>query len=760
MAYGLPTHGQPNWDDEVNNSIESVRGDAARAQSTADAAQSSAAQAATDATKAKADAAQALDFTKKPTDDQITSVVTDTTSVARQNLDAAYAAKSTQATVETGRLSDATLSATFARVGRESLYLLDYLTQGATATENRTAFQAAVSAAQDAGKALCVDGCYIDFEGDPVSMTTDDFVLWGTSTATNRLTNTTRGRGVVAATGQRALIQGVWLDGANPTMDLSAQTDADRWQSFGVYFAPSAHHSQVRDIKVSGVMRGVLASTFPVESMTTVTDPLNETLYPALTDITVDGIECENAWTAFQPVSVNGLTIRRVRGSYIAGNLGGADPHLIYASSVGANDGTTRDIGRPNYNVTWGDCHATGGEKAPAFKMRSCRGLTITGGLTAENTPGLLDLILIEDFTVGGGCASTSDTSDAQFSVRFLYCQRGTVDPILVQHLGNATGTVPLFRVDRCEQVAIDRPRISINPTTADANRWVFGVVGICPGLVIERPEIINLGAAAGSAILVIDTSPAAGGSSQAIINDPRVVGTFTDGAKIYLSGSTLRYNPTRLGGTRRIEVMSGVTSGVIGNLQNGVRPDLDPTLLGWHNGEELGSSVQVAQWPSGQKMAYKFGNDWVGNWDGRITFSASGGRRMATATFSTADVDVTVGVKLATGNRAGICLRANGDSDYLTVTRSGGAVKIHKYVAGTPTELATVASSTPNGTTSTLRAVISGSNIIAYLDGVQVLSYTLTGTDATTYTSAVHGLFGDNAGTSVLSRPTVRAAS
>lgn len=652
-------------------------------------------------------------------------------------------------------------SGTYARIGRPSLYLVDYLTDGASAAANRTAFQAAITAAEAAGKALCVDGAFLTFSGEAVTATADDFTLWASSTSTHRLTNSTRGKGVMSFAGERSLAERVWFDGANPTVDLGSVSEANRWYSFGVYLAPTAHGSKIKDCKVSGVMRGVLASTFPVESIATVSDAdaLNETLYPSLTNITVDGLECENCWTAFQPISIDGLRIKRVVGNYVAGVVGGADPHLIYAGSVGANDAAAPTIGRPNRDVVWGDCHATGGVLAPAFKMRSCVGLTITGGLTAEGCPGLLDLILIEDFTVGDGCLSSGDISTAQFSVRFLHSDRGTVQPFVIQHTGNLNGTVPLVIVDRCEQVLLSRPRITINPTSADINRWAINIVGDCPGVELDRPEIINRGSNSGNAVRVSDSAGIAGTSSGALIHDPKVTGSWTSAVRLTFSGATVRYDPARLGGTRRIEVDTAAT-GTIGNLRNAERPDLNPTVLGWHNGEDLNSSRQVAEWPSGHKQAFRFGNDWVGNWDGRITWSASGGRRMAAASFGVADVDITVGVKLATGTRAGICLRANGDSDYLTVTRASGSVKIHKYAAGTATELATVATNLPNNATGVLRAVIVGVNIYVYLDNVQVLTHALAGGDATTYVSSAHGLFGDNAGTSVLFRPTIRAVA
>lgn len=90
MAYGLPVKGQANYDDELNNSIESVRSDAALAKSTADAANTSANTAKTDATTAVATANQALDFVRTTSDDRVAEHVNDSTSATRAALSATY----------------------------------------------------------------------------------------------------------------------------------------------------------------------------------------------------------------------------------------------------------------------------------------------------------------------------------------------------------------------------------------------------------------------------------------------------------------------------------------------------------------------------------------------------------------------------------------------------------------------------------------------------------------------------------------------
>lgn len=657
---------------------------------------------------------------------------------------------------------DPALIDTYARLSRPSLYLVDFLAPGTTTAANRSAFQAAVTAAQAAGKALCADGAYFEMTGAPVTATSAGFVLWATNPDTNKITNSTKGQGVIRVEGPRSTLEGVWLDGANPTVDLSTLTSAERWLDYCAYFAPTAHHGRVNNIKVSGKMYGVIPSTFPIETITSLSDAdaANETLYPYLTDFKASGIECENCWTSLHPVSVSGLSMSGIRGNYVAGQVGGADPHLVYVTAGGANDGVTPALGRPNKNVTWGDCHATGGALAPAFKLRSAVGLTITGGITAEGTPGLLDLILCQDFTVGSGCASLDDTSVAQFAVRILHCSRGEIAPLLIKHVGAQTDAAWLAIIDRCSWVRLRRPKIIINPATSSSNRNILAVVGANPGTVIDQPEIINLGSASGAAVFTTEASGVAGSSSQAVIHDPLVVGTFARDVRVALAGTILQYTPTRLAGTtRKIEAMSSIAY-TIANLTTPARVDLQNGVIGWHNGENLTSTEQVAAFPSGQRMAYKFGNNWSGDWNGRVLETSSGGRRMATATFPSADADIEVDVLLSTATRAGICLRAVDGDSYLAVSRASGAVKIHKLAAGTATELATAAVTVPNGTWAKLRAVILGNGIYVYLDGILALSHTLTGGDETTYVSAAHGFYGDLAGPAVWQYFTLRSVA
>jgi hypothetical protein len=170
-------------------------------------------------------------------------------------------------------------------------------------------------------------------------------------------------------------------------------------------------------------------------------------------------------------------------------------------------------------------------------------------------------------------------------------------------------------------------------------------------------------------------------------------------------------------------------------------------------------SAPRVRTWPSGQQNAYIFGNQWTGDQNGRITEPESGGRRMFASAF-TADIDISVDVRLSTATRAGICLRASGDSTYLAVSRANGAVKIHKLAAGTLTELATAATSVPNGAFANLRAIVVGSVITVILNGVVVLSHTLTGGDETAYVAVNHGLYGDTAAAAAWENVIVRTVS
>ena len=367
------------------------------------------------------------------------------------------------------------------------------------------------------------------------------------------------------------------------------------------------------------------------------------------------------------------------------------------------------------------------------------------GNLRARDCPGLLSLEKCHDFVIGAGLIGVRDTTvGAAPMVQFADCSRGSVAPIVAKSVAQLTNGAVAARITRCTNVQFDSPRLTVAPAANPGTAYILAVSGDCSGSRIRTPELISDGAEISFGLIV----DAGGGTTSNIeIEDPRTVGAIRTAVRLAVKDATVKYRPARLAATfTRLQIEAAANPSRAINLDNPNRVDTHPRALGWHYGEMAGAANGVSVWPSGQGKLYMFGNDWVGNGNGRLTVSTNGGRRMFAATFL-ADVDISADVRLSTGVRAGICLRAVSDSTYLTVSRAAGSVKIHKIVAGALTELATVAVAVPDGAFANLRAIIVGAVIQVLVNGVTVLpAYTLTGGDETTFVSAGHGLYAEAA--------------
>jgi hypothetical protein len=639
--------------------------------------------------------------------------------------------------------------ATTSYVTRESVYLRDYVSPSKTDAENRTAFVAAITAASGGSKRLCYDGAFFSYSGPTVVDSTDDMLHWASSWDTHKVTQKTIGYGALIIAGARTVTDRLNVDGNNPTLDFTGVTIGGQQvfrYSVGITADPTAHNSVIRDTKATGFMYAIAPRSLTAAQMA-----VGAPITTRLTGVTVDGVQCDGCWTALQYIAVQGLQIRRIRGWFQDVTGSGGEGHLIYGAGFNAE---------PSYDVTASDFICTGGEQhgltdtAAAFKFTNTIGLTISD-MVAYDTPGFLSVEGCPGAIVGEGIKAIRDaTRGTPPSIQFLNSPNITVSEITFSHIGEIVAGQVLARIIRCPGSTFAPLRITCNPPTAGGSGGLT-ISGSNPGTLISRPSITNLGANLAEGIR-FDGS--AGESIDAIVDDPEVVGLFSTGVRVTIKGVDLRYRKSRLAGTRRIGVDSTPTPYKIINLD--VPPPAVTRLIGWHRGEDMNSAGPVTTWPSGQQKAFFFGNNWVGDYAGRITESSSGGRRIMTAAFGSADTDISADVLLGTATRAGLCLRASGDSTYLFVSRATGAVKIHKMVAGTQTELATTAVTLPNAAFGNLRALVVGSLITVFLNGLQVISYTLAGGDETAFVAINHGLYGDTAATAAWENVVVRSIS
>lgn len=339
-----------------------------------------------------------------------------------------------------------------------------------------------------------------------------------------------------------------------------------------------------------------------------------------------------------------------------------------------------------------------------------------------------------------------SDITANTIAVRFKDCKNGIVEPLVLDSAATPTTAFVALNLTTTINVKVIEPRLSFT-SNVTLNAAAITAAGVNTGSEIIRPIINNRGTGVVSnAVRVFAGSDTSGPVSGVMIDDPKLIGPFAACVRMASAGGNARYLPSRVPVvTAGFSVDSGVVDFSIVNIAS---PALPLRAIGWHGGEKMGDSATgTAIFPSGQAFAYKLGNNWSGNGLGRLTETSNGGSRMFAANFKTADIDIQADVILGSSTRAGFCLRASSSNTYLTVSRASGMIKIHKMVLGGITELATVATSLPATMFARLQAVIVGNVIAVLVNGVQVLSHTLTGGDETTFVSTNHGLYGDTAG-------------
>ena len=576
--------------------------------------------------------------------------------------------------------------------------------------------------------------------GVTVIDTNAGMVHWASSWSTHLVRQETKGYGVLRLAGADSLAENLNVDGMNDTLDFTGVTIGGTGQfrhACGVRIDPTGHRSTIRNLRGKGFMYAACVASVTPEAMTAGT-----AMGDRVKDAVVDGVFSDGCWTALQSVAVQGMRVRNLTGTYQDVTGSGGEAHIIYLAGYNSEY---------SFDVSIDDCRCWGGKQhgtadyAGAYKFSQVKGLTMSN-LRAQDCPGLISVEKCSDIDVGSGIIGVRDTTvGAAPMVQFMDCAGGSVAPIIAKSSAQLTNGSVSARILRCTNIDFDSPRVTVAPPVAPGTAYILTISGDCSGSRVRRPELVNDGVGAVNFGLMID----AGGntSSNIEIDDPRIAGNVQTGVRMNLKDATVKYRSARIAvTTRRVQIDSTATPSKLINLDNVSRIDTHPRVLGWHYGEQPSSADAVAVWPSGQPKLYAFGNDWAGNWNGRIS-AGNNGRRVFAATF-VADVDISVDVRLG-GTRAGICLRAVSDSTYLAVSRAAGAVKIHKVVAGTATELATVAVTVPDAAFAALRAVIVGAAIQVLLNGVAVLPHVLSGGDETTFVSAGHGLYGELPGTS-----------
>ncbi|UVT24992.1 hypothetical protein NXT08_22590 [Rhodococcus pyridinivorans] len=646
--------------------------------------------------------------------------------------------------------------------GRNSLHVRNFLTEGATPAQNRTAIQTAVTTAAGQGKDLCFDGVSVQIAGGPVVVSVSNIKLWGSNPANARIIQMDRPLGVFEVTGTNVTFQGLHFDGNNSALDLSG-FDEVLESSHGVMFSTGAHRGRVLDCTADGLVRAVYLRNNPRDHAGPWTN---------LEDCIVDGLTVSNVWAAVYAAGVTRASFNRLRGSYKKAGGSGAPPHMVYLTTMW-NDLVPKFW---NYDVSVTNSTATGGRDGVAFSLRATKGLR-WDNLSATDNAGLIDLMAVEDF-VGGSWASIDDVypwpatnSNGDRGALGLYlCKRGTIGPGVIDfksnfHSGRGVG------LTECEDVTITRPtvntRLDVAPTVG-VHTMIMVAGNRCT---VVEPEANSLGAAVPQGILITGKS---GTYDSPKLVDPKVTGAVTNGIRITAQGigARIEYNPDKVAGTTRSVAVDGsITTPfpTLINMKVGARYDGDPTIVGWNFGEHLGSGAFTIgnRWPSGQVLAVGQGA-WSLDANGFIQETSNQTIGLLTANFGSADTDIECTVKLggtSGTSRVGLALRCISATQYLGVILDQAQVAIVKRAAGgtAPEDvLATAAVSTIRPVFYTLRAVVVGSVVTVFLNGTQVTQYTLTSEEQTMFgTITNHGLLsrGSN-GNHRWHRPIVRRTS
>lgn len=660
---------------------------------------------------------------------------------------------------EPGPARDA-LSAAY--VPKESVYVKDFLVPGATRAQNRTAYQAAVLAAESNGRAVCYDGAFFEFEGAPIISSVDDAVHWATSEGTHKVTNVTVPLGVLRVQGERSLISHLYLDGANPQLIFPAGiTEGNGWWSSAVFVEPSAHDTTIVGGRCSGFMYAVVGGLLPYDLMPTDVRPSPEQVaveanFPALKNLTIDGLFSDGCWTAYQPLAVDVSTVRNLHGWYQNlrrpdGSVAPSEPHLVYLGGWSSGD-TPETTWRWGKNYSLENLLCTSGESRHVYRARAVKGLTVSG-LRAVDSPGLFQFINCEDVQIGLGCRSDRDrlaNNDEVGSAHLLNCRRVYQAPVTISFASDVMGSRG-GGISNCEDVRVDRIRVIANDPSYNGTSF-YGIYGINPRCELVEPEFISRGAGRGVGILAGWTSGQTEPARARILR-PKISGVVL-GILVSNTGYEIDYEPD--------EVQAAANAGTSTaphkvrldiNSIGGVKllnsrliplPKRDQRIISWLMGERLHTS-DTSVWSKTPTGVYRAVTAGTVNSDekGRID-AVSGSIVMAAYSLGTPDIDVTADVK---GDASvGIALRANASNVVLALVRRPGSIDLVKRNSSVTT-LVTVPTSIPAGVFATLRAMIVGNTIMGFLNGVQVLTHTLTGGDETLYTSNWHGLYAAGTG-------------
>ncbi len=630
-----------------------------------------------------------------------------------------------------------------------SLYVANFLANGATAAENTTAIKSAYDAAVLGGFDLCFDNVYCDIDNE-LDLREPGMRVWSSSIKSCRLTQTSLGKGLFYVWDDSITVDGFTAVG--PLTDMGDYLDyhgftGDPHLTSAVKLDAGVDSVSIRNIHGTGLF--ALVAGFPYPFTATLTDPED---YKFITNITIDNLS-GTCWSLIRMSGLSGAKISNVKGSYkVVQNhpvVSGNPSHLMYLSNSTISTETPKAY---SDNVIVSNCHAQDGLGGSAFSLRYIKGLTCIN-LTADNSEGLLDAIGVQGFKMSG-LHSTSDKYPSdnvpngnRASVSLLYCTDGQLDPCVVEGKnGVAHGSI--LYVGYCTDVVVTEPRGWVSLPEDNASLALCQLGGLRSRIV--RPTVEARGTKKAS--IAFDLNDKSSAPSVSLEN-PACRGLIDFGVGVWPTATrqSIIYDPAKLEVSVQVIRLANsvVESGapILNNTNYGYPKGSDNRVIAWHNGEVVaGSGAVQDRWASGHPAHASTTAAWVGAAPYLNANATATG--LLTVDCGIANVEVSADVLLGTGaTNVGFALRVTDANNFLRVVLDAVNIKVEKRVAGVYTQLASAALSIAGGGVwHAVRAAVAGGAVRVYVDGVLALSHTLAGGDEVTFAAQnVHGLCSNN---------------
>lgn len=618
----------------------------------------------------------------------------------------------------------------------------------ATAAQNTSRLTAAVAAAEAARKPLMLPitgDDWIDVD-NTIEIITARVLGWGVgvtrvrSTVAPRPIFRLRGSGEIGSmtftstTGNN--VSAFWSDAA--PVDFRGETMAAEHCAIKVEYP--AHHARIHDID-GFALHGIIFTCAWDDDIDAVSTELIEDL--RIWNVTGDD-------TAFVIASrgVTECAYENISGRAVLTTGIGAPPHVVYMTSWPTY--------RYSENVTLRNIRGWDCARAHVVKLAGIKG-GYASGITGRSSRGILEIRNVTDYTISD-VVSLDDTSDAAYSNQApsIYVGEASARTVI------RGGTISFNNRDHLGAIILTE-------TTADCEVADLSIIGnrLTDATSENYCMVDLLGTRSRATRLRLDTASTSAqmGSAFRVRNatdvrivKPRVRGKyrFAFASTTTTSGTMAEYDRSDIAlassaTDRRVAIRTGSTEYLW--LRESSMPGLTVNALAYDDGRAWGVLDDVStagQWAS-MHDAVSSGSG--GSWrrdpaEGHSLYNQSGHSNANQRVLTTAsDVAVTTDVRFVgtvDTHAAGVLLRCvdADDDDYLAVDLMLGYVRLRKRAAATMTVLAETAYAVQSGRRYVLKAAIVGNVVTVTVDGVQVLTYTLAGADATLYAGALrHGL-------------------